>query len=336
MDERSAMFAAELPRVGVSEVGVSEVGENAGDAERVRAAFREECERLGEVLLTLDPVDLARPTGCVPWTVAELLAHVRTGAGRLADMLAAPAPTGTLVDAAGYFGAAKFTPEVDAARIAAARADAAGADAARADTIRAEAAGADAIRADTIRAEAAGTDAIRAEAARSEAAGTDAVGTELARTGAAEVGVGRVGDEGTEISLGRAGPGDAYLGVGLRVDFDRAWRAALAAVDAHPPDRVVRTRHGDAMTVTEFLRTRVVEVGVHGLDLAAALDRPPWLTGIASRVIADLVTAGRTLPAELGWDRLTLIAKITGRTPCSPAEQAALARVGLPLLAFGR
>ena len=321
MDERSAMFAAELPRVGVSEVGVSEVGENAGDAGRVRAAFREECERLGEVLLTLDPVDLARPTGCVPWTVAELLAHVRTGAGRLADMLAAPAPTGTLVDAAGYFGAAKFTPEVDAARIAAARADAAGADAARADTIRAEAAG---------------TDAIRAEAARSEAAGTDAVGTELARTGAAEVGVGRVGDEGTEISLGRAGPGDAYLGVGLRVDFDRAWRAALAAVDAHPPDRVVRTRHGDAMTVTEFLRTRVVEVGVHGLDLAAALDRPPWLTGIASRVIADLVTAGRTLPAELGWDRLTLIAKITGRTPCSPAEQAALARVGLPLLAFGR
>ncbi|MEW2475465.1 maleylpyruvate isomerase N-terminal domain-containing protein [Micromonospora gifhornensis] len=262
------------------------MGERLGDADLVRAAFREECLRLGEVLATLDPKDLARPTGCVPWTVAELLAHVRTGAGRLIDMLAAPAPHGALVDAAGYFGAAKFTTEVDAARIESARAEAA-----------------------------------RIEAARIEAA----------RIEAARVGDGRVEGGGE-----RFGSEGTRRGVGLGEGFDRAWRAALAAVEANPPDRVVRTRHGDAMTVTEFLRTRVVEVGVHGLDLAAALDRPPWLTTAASRVIADLLTAGRFLPAELGWDRLTLIAKVTGRMPCSPAEQAALARVGLPLLAFGR
>ncbi len=77
---------------------------------QVRAAFRDECVRLGEVLGTLDPADLDRPTRCAPWTVAELLAHVRTGAGRLADMLAAPAPARAEVDAAGYFGMAKFTP----------------------------------------------------------------------------------------------------------------------------------------------------------------------------------------------------------------------------------
>ncbi len=47
----------------------------------------------------------------------ELIAHVRTGAGRLADMLAAPAPPRADVDAAGYFGAAKFTPRVDVARV---------------------------------------------------------------------------------------------------------------------------------------------------------------------------------------------------------------------------
>ncbi|WP_431882503.1 maleylpyruvate isomerase N-terminal domain-containing protein [Micromonospora gifhornensis] len=277
------------------------MGERLGDADLVRAAFREECLRLGEVLATLDPKDLARPTGCVPWTVAELLAHVRTGAGRLIDMLAAPAPNGALVDAAGYFGAAKFTTEVDAARI----------ESARAESARAESA--------------------RAESARVESARIESARIESARIEAARVGDGRVEGGGE-----RFGSEGTRRGVGLGEDFDRAWRAALAAVETNPPDRVVRTRHGDAMTVTEFLRTRVVEVGVHGLDLAAALDRPPWLTTAASRVIADLLTAGRFLPAELGWDRLTLIAKVTGRMPCSPAEQAALARVGLPLLAFGR
>ncbi|WFE47559.1 maleylpyruvate isomerase N-terminal domain-containing protein [Verrucosispora sp. WMMD1129] len=246
----------------------------------VRAAFRDECERLGSVLRTLDRSDLDRPTRCVPWTVADLLAHVRTGAGRLADMLAATAPGPAQVDAAGYFGAAKFVPKVDAARIDAARIDAARIDAAR------------------------------VEAARTEAARVEAVpggGERLAeRTGAL-----------------------------LDADFDRTWRATLTAVDAHPADRVVRTRHGDAMTVTEFLRTRVVEVGVHGLDLAEALNRPPWLTPTAAQVIAELLTGGQALPVGLGWDRLTLIRKATGRIPRSPAEQHALDTAGIRLLAFG-
>ncbi|MBL6275363.1 maleylpyruvate isomerase N-terminal domain-containing protein [Micromonospora fiedleri] len=289
------------------------------DADFVRAAFREECLRLGEVLATLDPKDLARPTGCVPWTVAELLAHVRTGAGRLIDMLAAPPPNGTLVDAAGYFGAAKFTPEVDAARIESARAESARIEAAR-GVAHAEAG----------RIEAAGAEAARAEAAPVVAVPVEAARVGVARGGAAQAGDGRVDCDGKRLDSEGTG-----WRAGLGEDFERAWRAALAAVEAYPTDRVVRTRHGDAMTVTEFLRTRVVEVGVHGLDLAVALDRPPWLTTAASRVIADLLTAGRSLPAELGWDRLTLIAKVTGRMPCSPAEQAALARVGLPLLAFG-
>ncbi|GIJ80242.1 TIGR03083 family protein [Micromonospora phaseoli] len=224
----------------------------------VRQAFRDECAQLSEVLRTLDPVDLDRPTDCPPWTVTELLAHVRTGAGRLADMLAAPAPARAQVDAARYFGAAKFTPEVDAARIQSARIDA---------------------------------------------------------------------------GRGHAGPCGARPGLGA--DFDRAWRATIEAVDAHRLDRVVRTRHGDAMTVTEFLRTRVVEVGVHGLDLAAALDRPPWLTPAAGRVIAELLTGGRTLPAELGWDRLSLIVKATGRAARSRAEQAILDDAGIRLLSFG-
>ncbi|MER7891306.1 maleylpyruvate isomerase N-terminal domain-containing protein [Micromonospora sp. NPDC094482] len=220
--------------------------------ETVRAAFRDECARLGEVLRGLAEADLDRPTDCQPWTVRELLAHVRSGAGRLTDMLAAPAPDRAEVDAAEYFGAAKFTPDVDAARI---------------------------------------------DSGRREARQLD--------------------------------------GLALVVDFDRAWRAADAAVAVAPTDRVVRTRHGDAMSLTEFLRTRVVEVGVHGLDLAAALHRGPWLTPVAAEVVADLLTGGRSVPVELGWDRLTLIRKTTGRTPLTDRERAVVDAAGFRWLSFG-
>ncbi|MDG4757228.1 maleylpyruvate isomerase N-terminal domain-containing protein [Micromonospora sp. WMMD710] len=244
----------------------------------VRAAFRAECVRLSEILSELDDVDLDRPTDCPPWTVRELIAHVRTGAGRLADMLAAPAPPHAEVDAAGYFGAAKFTPEVDAARI----------------------------------------EAARSEAARSE----------VGRSGAGRSGAGRI-----------AGGGRVVRPVGgsaVRGEFEHAWRAADAAVAAAAPERVVRTRHGDLMRLTEFLRTRVVEVGVHGLDLAAALDRPPWLTPQAAVVIADLLTGGRPAPAGLRWDRLTLIRKTTGRAALTPAERAEIDVAGFRWLAFGQ
>ncbi|WP_232234183.1 maleylpyruvate isomerase N-terminal domain-containing protein [Micromonospora chokoriensis] len=217
------------------------------------AAFCAECAQLTEVLAGLDDADLDRPTDCPPWRVRDLIAHIRTGAGRLTAMLAAPAPPRAEVDAAGYFGAAKFTTAVDADRVAGGQRDA--------------------------------------------------------------------------LQVDRAA---------LATEFDRTWRATEAAIAAAPPDRVVRTRHGDAMGLNEFLRTRVVEVGVHGLDLAAALGRPPWLTPPAAVVIADLLTGGRPTPAGLSWDRLTLIRKTTGRAALTTPERAAIDAAGFRWLAFGR
>ncbi|MCZ7379675.1 maleylpyruvate isomerase N-terminal domain-containing protein [Micromonospora sp. WMMC250] len=219
----------------------------------VRAAFSAECVRLTEVLTGLVDADLDRPTDCPPWTVRELIAHVRTGVGRLTDMLAAPAPPRAEVDAAGYFGRAKFTEQVDADRIA--------------------------------------------------------------------------GGRRAALQVDREA---------LAAEVDRAWRATDAAVAAAAPDRVVRTRHGDAMRLTEFLRTRVVEVGVHGLDLAAALDRPPWLTTAAAEVIVELLTGGHPVPAALGWDRMTMIRKTTGRAALTAPERAAIDAAGFRWLAFGR
>ncbi|MFJ6199451.1 maleylpyruvate isomerase N-terminal domain-containing protein [Micromonospora sp. NPDC092111] len=244
--------------------------------EAVRAAFRDECARLDAVLRTLTGADLDRPTPCPPWAVRDLVAHVRTGAGRLVDMLAAPPPPRAEVDAAGYFGTAKFTPEVDAARIDSAR-----------------------------------------QAAR-----------HLADPGRA----------GARTGPHHAGPDDARQPAGPAVTaaaFTTAWRATDAAVAAHSAGRLVRTRHGDPMTLHEFLVTRVVEVGVHGLDLAVALRREPWLTPTAARVIADLLTGARPVPVGLGWDRLTLIRRATGRAPLTDREREVVAAAGFRWLSFG-
>jgi hypothetical protein len=53
------------------------------------------------------------------------------------------------------------------------------------------------------------------------------------------------------------------------------WQQVDRLCRAEPEGRVVRTRHSDPMLLSEFLLTRVVEVAVHGLDLADALGREP-------------------------------------------------------------
>ncbi|MEV0717073.1 maleylpyruvate isomerase N-terminal domain-containing protein [Asanoa sp. NPDC050611] len=132
------------------------------------------------------------------------------------------------------------------------------------------------------------------------------------------------------IDGGRDRAVSAGSGAALTADFDRAWRSVVSRCAAEPTGRVVRTRHGDAMPLTEFLVTRVVEVGVHGLDLAAALGRPPWLTPRAAAVLTDLLLPdGDAALAELGWDRVTLVSKATGRAPLAPDERASLNRHGL-------
>lgn len=141
----------------------------------------------------------------------------------------------------------------------------------------------------------------------------------------------------TRIAGARREAAEASNGHALAVDFDRTWRAVHTAAATEPPERVVRTRHGDAMTVDDFLLTRVVELGVHGLDLAAALDRRPWLTDPAAAAITGLLLGGGDpgVLDRLGWDRLTFVAKATGRTPLTAGEQTEVDRHGIRWLSFG-
>jgi uncharacterized protein (TIGR03083 family) len=131
----------------------------------------------------------------------------------------------------------------------------------------------------------------------------------------------------------------ALAGAAARAgDFEAARRQAELALRDVPPGRVVRTRHGDRMLLTEFLRTRVLELVVHGLDLAAALDRQPWVTAQAADVCEGLLlpsaVTGR-LRAETGWDRAGLIARLTGRHPMTPSETELIQSAHITRLALG-
>lgn len=114
---------------------------------------------------------------------------------------------------------------------------------------------------------------------------------------------------------------------------------SLALLTSVRPDLEVRTRHGDRMLLTDFAVTRVVELGVHGLDAAIALGRRPWLTDPAANVLEELMLPDPALAGELRallhCDRSGLIARLTGRAPMSAEDQSALDRLGVTPLVLG-
>jgi hypothetical protein len=63
------------------------------------------------------------------------------------------------------------------------------------------------------------------------------------------------------------------------------------------------------MLLTEFLKTRVIEVAVHGFDLADAVARPSWLTPAAADVLQELLLG----PARAAPDPERFLRAATGR-----------------------
>lgn len=121
------------------------------------------------------------------------------------------------------------------------------------------------------------------------------------------------------------------------------WAELSSLLPSEPVDRVVRTRHGDPMLLTDFLVTRVVELGVHGVDLADALGREPWLTDEASAVVVRLLFEGterevleRLLPGAWseGTTRVSAIRAVTGRA-ARGVDRAVVERAGVRFLTLG-
>ncbi|MFD3683433.1 maleylpyruvate isomerase N-terminal domain-containing protein [Nocardiopsis sp. NPDC058631] len=100
------------------------------------------------------------------------------------------------------------------------------------------------------------------------------------------------------------------------------WSSLVARLAAEPVDRMVVTRHGDRMLLSDFLVTRVVEASLHGLDLADALGREPWVCGGALDVVrgllfgeADPVAVEGLVPGALSGrvGGLAAVRAVTGR-----------------------
>ena len=117
--------------------------------------------------------------------------------------------------------------------------------------------------------------------------------------------------------------------------LELALDGCLAAARSEDPARVLETRL-TSIRLDEFIKTRILEIGVHGLDLAAALGREPWLTPAAASVVQSILVAllGADPTADLGWSDLTFIETATGRRSLTEAERAVLGiRAGsFPLL----
>jgi hypothetical protein len=90
------------------------------------------------------------------------------------------------------------------------------------------------------------------------------------------------------------------------------------------------------MRIDEFVRTRVLEFSVHGLDLADALGSAPWLTPGGEAVTVGILAGlpGGPIPASLAEDPVGFIDKGTGRVVLTAEDRAGRRRLAerFPLL----
>ncbi len=136
--------------------------------------------------------------------------------------------------------------------------------------------------------------------------------------------------EGATITASSTETADRYRSpAALVLGLDETLRRCVDRAGAEDPGRILATRL-TTIRLDEFLKTRILEIGVHGLDLADALGRDPWLTGAAGRVILEILRgllgddAAASLGASLGWSDLIFIETGTGRRALTDGERTLL------------
>ena len=117
--------------------------------------------------------------------------------------------------------------------------------------------------------------------------------------------------------------------------WDAMWRRAVQTLSFTESGRLVET-WGPKLTLEEFVKTRVLEITVHGLDLAEALSLPPAPTDAGIAVTRAILVGllGVEPPGDLGWDDVAFIEAGTGRRPLTDRERVTLGplAVRFPLL----
>jgi len=123
----------------------------------------------------------------------------------------------------------------------------------------------------------------------------------------------------------------------LRAAVDAAVSKALAAVCDVPADRVIKRSGHPRMRFDEFVASRVLEFGVHTMDLGHATLRGERIHPDAASIVTEILDGrlGAELPKGLGWDTRTFILSGTGRRRLESNERFTLGPLAakFPLLA---
>ncbi len=115
-------------------------------------------------------------------------------------------------------------------------------------------------------------------------------------------------------------------GAELARAWDEMWPRAVEAAGRTDPARLVATTWGPTLRLDEYVKTRVLEVTVHRMDLEDALGRKGWGTDRAISIVDDILAGllGEDPPRELDWDVIEFIETGCGRRPLTDRERTVL------------
>jgi uncharacterized protein (TIGR03083 family) len=100
----------------------------------------------------------------------------------------------------------------------------------------------------------------------------------------------------------------------------------VTGLEEIPGDRVIKRSGHPPIRFDEFVASRVLEFGIHTMDIGHATLRGerihPSALPIVKQILQGLLSAD--LPVGMGWDDRTFILAGTGRRPLEPNERFAL------------
>lgn len=139
----------------------------------------------------------------------------------------------------------------------------------------------------------------------------------------------RIAKHATETSAEYSTPAE------LVVAFQEISTRTFDLATQHPPQRRIALWWGPRLRLDEFLKTRVLEMVVHGLDLTDALNRDPVSTTEGLAVTTGILDGLLDDPRPPHWTPHEYIRKGTGRQPLSSDDRQSLGDAAdrLPLLA---
>jgi uncharacterized protein (TIGR03083 family) len=114
-------------------------------------------------------------------------------------------------------------------------------------------------------------------------------------------------------------------GADLAKAWGEMWRGVVESAAREDRGRIVST-WGPTLTLDDFLKTRVLEVTVHRMDLEDALGRKGWGTDRAVSIVDDTLEGllGEQPPSELEWDVVDFIEVGAGRRSLTEEERRIL------------